>query len=61
MGQFGLKILYRIMNLIDDTSLTSDERIDLSFRYDADEEHIKKEWNFLIVMRVVALNGYMMK
>lgn len=56
-----MKILYRIMNLIDDTSLTSDERIDLSFRYDADEEHIKKEWNFLIVMRVVALNGYMMK
>ncbi len=40
--QSKLKILYRIMNLIDDTSLTSDERIDLAFRYDADEEHIKK-------------------
>lgn len=40
--QSRLKILYRIMQLIDNTSLTSDEKIDLAFRYDADEEYVKR-------------------
>ena len=40
--QEKLKILYRIMQLIDDSSLSCDDRIDLAFRYDADDAHVKK-------------------
>lgn len=40
--QEKLKILYRIMQLIDDPSLSCDDRIDLAFRYDADDAHVKK-------------------
>lgn len=40
--QEKLKILYRIMQLIDDPSLSCDDRLDLAFRYDADDAHVKK-------------------
>lgn len=39
--QAKLKILYRIMQLIDQPSLSADERIDLAFRYDTDDAHVK--------------------
>lgn len=40
--QEKLKILYRIMQLIDDPSLSCDDRLDLAFRYDADDARVKK-------------------
>lgn len=40
--QQKLKVLYRIMQLINEPNLSSDERIDLAFRYDAEDEHVKK-------------------
>lgn len=40
--QARLKMLYRIAMLIDNPSLSVDERIDLAFRNDANDEEIKK-------------------
>lgn len=40
--QEKLKVLYRIMHLTDNQSLSVDERIDLAFRYDADDAYVKK-------------------
>lgn len=40
--QEKLKVLYKIMHLIDNQSLTADERIDLAFRYDAEDTYVKK-------------------
>lgn len=56
------------MHLIDNQSLTADERIDLAFRYDVEDTYVKKGmeilnsyalWKFLTVMHAVVLNGYM--
>ncbi len=40
--QEKLKVLYRIMQLINDSSLSAEDRIDLAFRYDTDAEYVKK-------------------
>ena len=40
--QEKLKVLYRIMQLINDPSLSCDDRIDLAFRYDAEDACVKK-------------------
>ena len=40
--QQKLKVLYRIMHLIDDPNLSSDARRDLAFRYDTEEDYVKK-------------------
>lgn len=40
--QAKLKMLYRIAMLIDNPVLSEDERIDLAFRYDTDDEKVKQ-------------------
>ena len=40
--QTKLKMLYRIAMLIDNPVLSEDERIDLAFRYDTDDEKVKQ-------------------
>ena len=40
--QTKLKMLYRIAMLIDNIVLSEDERIDLAFRYDTDDEKVKQ-------------------
>lgn len=40
--QFKLKALYRMVQLLDNPSLSPDERIDLAFRYDTDEEKVQE-------------------
>lgn len=40
--QTKLKMLYRIAMLIDNSTISENERIDLAFRYDTDEEKVKQ-------------------
>lgn len=40
--QSKLKMLYRMTQLLDDTSLSADDRIDLAFRYDSNDEKVKQ-------------------
>ncbi len=39
--QSNLKFLYRMILLLDDTSLSNDDRVDLAFRNDTDSEKLK--------------------
>lgn len=40
--QAQLKFLYRLIMLLDNPSLSADDRVDLAFRYDAEPEKVKE-------------------
>lgn len=40
--QSKLKLLYRMTQLLDNTSLSADDRIDLAFRFDSNDEKVKQ-------------------
>ncbi len=40
--QANLKFVYRLVQLLDNPKLSADERVDLAFRYDADNDKLKE-------------------